>query len=80
MLALCLMLFFTYYAQNYSGMIGTGLVIGIPVHRMASIATSHLKYKICTHIRMYLPYNRKSLWCVDFFVGDIKIMKIYTLN
>ena len=26
MLALCLMLFSTYYAQNYAGMIGAGLV------------------------------------------------------
>ena len=47
MLALCLMLLATYYAQNYAGIIGGSLTMTIYVH------TYYLVNYICMYVRTY---------------------------
>ena len=62
MLALCLMLFSTYYAQNYAGIIGTGLVINEVMKLLNDI-------EVHKYVFNHYTYNIKASLLYDDHVG-----------
>ena len=69
MLALCLMLSETYYAQSYAGIIGLGLLLTIRLNLEAVLITNHESIVINTVLATFTVTKDSTvasdhLWCV----------------